>query len=93
VLNEFLVDVVEKKHFNISDTRKLAHFGFNNHGQWPFDFEWPKEQDIILPSEDGTPVRAVALEWQKGNCNWITGVRLVLSTGQKSPLFLGQGVP
>ena len=41
--------------------------------------------------KDGKPIKVVAIEWQN-NGYTIAGIRLVLSNGQKSPLFLAEGV-
>ena len=41
--------------------------------------------------KDGNPINVVAIEWQKQE-NFIEGIRMVLSNGQKSPALLALGV-
>jgi len=78
--------------FDISTIRKLQHFGNNGNGVVPFDFEWPTKSEDIQPAADGQPVRVVAIEWQRSAYDkiFIGGIQLVLSNGQKSPLFLAK---
>ena len=71
--------------------RKLPLFGYNPGGE-P-DFEWPTQQDIEKMPQDSKPIKVVAIEWQKStvNSNYIGGLRLVLSNGNKSPSFFAHG--
>ena len=58
---------------DFKNIRKIDHFGCNDNGRIPFDFEWPKNTDVIQPTADGSPVRMSSLEWQD-NGSWFTGV-------------------
>ncbi len=64
--------------------RKLPLFG-KNPGCEP-DFEWPTLKDIQKMPQDNKPIKVVAFEWQRSG-DYIGGIRLVLSNGQKSPSF------
>jgi hypothetical protein len=54
--------------FDIKNIRKLPQFGYVNNNAGQFDFEWPLKSEDIQPTNDGTPVRIVAVHW-KANPN------------------------
>jgi len=62
--------------------RKVAHFGANNNGAYPFDFEWPKVDDLQLDA-NGAPLKVIAIDYAKstGNSNYIGAIQLTLSNG------------
>jgi len=65
-----------------SSIRKMAHFGWNGYGALPFDFEWPKAEDLHLDA-NGTPLKVIAIDYAKSTTHphIIGAIQLTLSNG------------